>query len=323
MTNYFAGVDIGGTAIKFGLITTEGKLIEKWSIHTNTENNGATIISDIWTSLSSVLEKNKIEKESIIGIGAGLPGFINTEKGIVYEAVNIGWKNLKFKEQLEGLSGLPVYIENDANTAVLGENWQGAGNESKHVIAVTLGTGVGGGIIANGEILNGQNGMAGELGHILIEEDGELCNCGNHGCLETITSATGIVKQAEKKIKENPDSPMAALYHKERKITSKDIFLLAANGDVLANEIINHTTDILGKTFANLGIILNPEKILIGGGVSKAGQPLLEKIIAAFEAHALPRVVDACEIKLAQLGNDAGIIGAAYLVKQKVEGISF
>lgn len=323
MASYIAGVDIGGTAIKFGLISADGKLLEKWSIDTNTEDNGVTIISDIWASLSNVLEKNKIEKEHIIGIGAGIPGFIHTEDGIVYEAVNIGWKNLKFKEELESLSGLPVHIENDANTAVLGENWQGAGNEVRHVIAVTLGTGVGGGIITNGKILNGSNGMAGELGHILIEEDGIRCNCGNRGCLETIASATGIVKQAERKMEEYPDSSIAAFHQEKQKITAQDIFLLAANGDPLAMEIVDYTADVLGKTFADLGVILNPEKILIGGGVSKAGQPFLDKIIAAFEANALPRVIDGCEIKLAQLGNDAGIIGAAFLVKQNVEGISF
>ena len=323
MSNYIIGIDIGGTTVKFGLISNDGELFKKWSIPTKKENNGATIVNDIWNSLAQTIESFNINKDTIIGIGVGIPGYVDTGSGLVYEAINIGWKNINIKQQLEELTGLPVFIENDANIAVLGENWRGAGNKAKHVIAVTLGTGVGGGIIANGKILNGQNGMAGELGHILIEEDGALCNCGNRGCIETIASATGIVRQAMEEITVNPSSPLAAFFDEKKSISSEDVFELAARGDTLAEGIVERTATILGSTFANLGVILNPEKILIGGGVSEAGEPLLDKITASFRANALPRVIDACEIKLAQLGNDAGIIGAAYLVKQNVEGISF
>jgi len=323
MSNYIIGIDIGGTTVKFGLVSNDGELFKKWSIPTKTENNGAMIVNDIWNSLAQTLESFNINKDTIIGIGVGIPGYVDSGSGLVYEAINIGWKNINIKKQLEELTGLPIFIENDANIAVLGENWRGAGNEAKHVIAVTLGTGVGGGIIANGKILNGQNGMAGELGHILIEEDGALCNCGNRGCLETIASATGIVRQAMEEINVNPSSDLAAFFDEKKSISSGDVFELAAKGDTLATSIVERTATILGSTFANLGVILNPEKILIGGGVSEAGEPLLDKITSSFIANALPRVIDACEIKLAQLGNDAGIIGAAYLVKQNMEDISF
>lgn len=323
MSKYIIGIDIGGTTIKLGIISSNGELFHKWSIPTNTENQGSFIINDIWESIVIKIKSENIIKEDINGIGVGIPGYIDTDSGIVYEAINIGWKNINIKQELKKISGLPVHIENDANIAVLGENWQGAGNQAKHVIAVTLGTGVGGGIITNGEILNGRNGMAGELGHILIEEDGAHCNCGNRGCLETIASATGIVRQAIIKIKENPNSLLANIYNEDQVITSKAVFELAEQGNQEAVDIIAYTSYVLAQTFANLGVILNPEKILIGGGVSKAGQPLLDRITDTFKEIALPNVVRACEIKLAQLGNDAGIIGAAYLVKQNEEEISF
>lgn len=316
MSEYIVGIDIGGTAIKFGLVTSHGELLHKWNIPTNTENAGSHIVTDIWDSVQLMLLNQNIEIKTVIGIGVGIPGFIDTVSGVVHEAVNIGWKNINIKQQLEERTGLPVHIENDANIAVLGENWQGAGKQAKHVIAVTLGTGVGGGIISNGKILNGYNGMAGELGHILVEEKGVRCNCGNEGCLETIASATGIVRQARESLSKFPDSPLNAIYQKKKELTSKDIFEFAEKGDPLANEVIDYTTNRLAYTFANLGVILNPEKILIGGGVAKAGQPLLDRINASFREIALPRVIDACEIRLAELGNDAGVIGAAYLVKQ-------
>lgn len=322
MKNIIIGIDIGGTSIKLGLISAEGEIIHKWSIETRTINNGKHIIDDIWQTITDTLGVFHLNEADLLGIGAGIPGFIDSKSGIVYEAINIGWKDLHFKEQFEKRTDVPVIIENDANAAALGENWKGAGSQAKHLIAVTLGTGVGGGIITNGAILSGQNGMAGELGHILVEEGGALCNCGKQGCLETIASATGIVRQAVEKIADYPDSLIALQYKKAGHITAEDIFQLAAEGDALANWIIARTGDMLGGVFANLGAVLNPEKILIGGGVSKAGPAFISKIKDSFEKKALPRVAEACQIERAQLENDAGIIGAAYLVKQYVETIS-
>src|SRR5699024_7830925 len=225
------GIDIGGTSIKFGLVAETGELLYKWSIPTNHNDAGSSIINDLWHSLQNAFTTYSIKKDSIIGIGAGIPGFLNIKSGIVYEAVNIGFKGLEFKKELESISNLPVYIENDANVAALGENWRGAGNKSKHIVAVTLGTGVGGGIISNGKILNGQNGMAGELGHILVEEGGSRCNCGNYGCLETIASATGIVRQTLEKLSIDTESSLAALYEQQMNITAEDVFYHAEKGD--------------------------------------------------------------------------------------------
>ncbi|WP_249871098.1 ROK family glucokinase [Oceanobacillus saliphilus] len=318
MNELLLGIDIGGTSVKIGMIKTNGTIIEKWQIPTDTSDGGTSIVEDIWSSIRKKLVLKNVNKASIIGIGVGAPGFIDSESGFVYEAVNIGWKDFDLANALKEKSCLPVFVENDANIAVLGENWIGAGNQADNLIAITLGTGVGGGIIANGSILNGENGMAGELGHLKVEENGYACNCGNNGCLETITSATGIVRQAMEKITAFPDSVLGETFRKKKSLTSKDVFELAKNGDSISNSIIKRTADVLGQVIANMGVMINPSRVLIGGGVSSAGDQLIEEIRKAFEIHALPRVVDACEIKAAQLGNDAGIIGGAFLVLDKM-----
>lgn len=317
------GVDVGGTTIKIGIINEAGNILDKWEIPTNVTNNGASILTDIWNSLRRKIESGHLNEETISGIGLGAPGFIHEESGSVYEAVNIGWKNMEIASELKALSKLPVYVQNDANIAVLGENWQGAGEQARNLIAITLGTGVGGGIIANGTILNGENGTAGEIGHITIEEDGYLCNCGRRGCLETIASATGMVRQANNKIEINPKSRLATFCKENGSLTTKDIFELANHGDTLSTEIIDYTADVLGLVIANLATIINPSKILLGGGVSKAGEGFINSIDNAFRKYALDRVSEICELKVAQLGNDAGIIGAAYLVKQKLKNTTF
>lgn len=323
MADYIIGIDIGGTTIKIGVIYHHGGIFKKWEIPTNTSNEGKSIIDDIWRSLDQRLQEELIDRVNILGIGIGAPGFLDVESGFVFEAVNIGWKNVALADQLKKRSGLPVFLENDANVAVLGENWKGAGNQAKNVIAITLGTGVGGGIIANGTVVDGENGMAGEIGHMTIDPNGYPCNCGRRGCLETIVSATGIVRQATQVISENPTSKLAAFVKKHGWVTTKDIFQLAEAGDKLSEGIIQHTAEILGMFIANMAVTLNPSKVLIGGGVSKAGKPLLNKIVAVFDTYALPRAGEVCDIKIAQLGNDAGIIGSAFLVKQKALNATF
>lgn len=323
MTGLIIGIDIGGTAVKMGTINNNGKVLKKWEIPTNISDSGKSIIDDIWHSITVELIESNVEKDTILGLGVGAPGFIDAENGYVHEAVNIGWKDFDLANQLKEKSGLPVFVENDANVAALGENWTGAGDQAENLIAITLGTGVGGGIIVNGSILSGENGMAGEIGHITVNPSGYPCNCGRTGCLETIASATGIVRQAMDIIAVNPTSKLAECYLDNSAIYAKDIFELAKDGDSLSQEIIKKTADTLGMIIANMGVMVNPSKVLIGGGVSKAGDQLLHEIITAFEKYALPRVIDICEIKIAQLGNDAGMIGAALLVKQKLQDTKF
>ncbi|WP_188454200.1 ROK family glucokinase [Virgibacillus oceani] len=314
MEDIIVGVDIGGTTSKIGLINKRGAILHKWEVPTPKSENGISIIRDIWNSVQKKLKS--LSYNRILGVGAGAPGFIDGSTGLVYEAVNIGWKSFQLKEQFEAIADVPVFVENDANIAALGENWKGAGNQSENLIAITIGTGVGGGIIAKGNILNGVNGTAGELGHITVDPNGYHCNCGKKGCLETIASATGIVRQAMEQIKKDPSSKLAVFSKQNGTLTAKDVFVLADEGDPISQSIIEHTGDVLGFAIANLATVINPSKVLIGGGVSKAGDQLISVIETAFIKYALPRVSEVCELKVAQLGNDAGIIGAAYLVQQ-------
>lgn len=314
----FIGIDIGGTAVKIGFINKDGDILRKWEIPTNKENQGEHIVDDIWNSIRSQLNELQ-NKERVLGIGAGAPGFVNKTNGVVYQAVNIGWQDFELKRQLQERSKLPVFVENDANMVALGENWRGSGNNANDLIAITLGTGVGSGIIANGEILSGVNGTAGEIGHTIADRDGYLCNCGRMGCLDTIASATGIIHQAMDKVNENPNSELAIFYHQNSTLTAKDIFELAAKSDKTCKDIIDRIADILGLVIANAAAVINPSKIIIGGGVSNAGDALLNPVTASFKKYSLPRISNECDVRIARLGNDAGIIGAAYLVKQKIQ----
>jgi len=311
MEEIIIGIDIGGTTVKIGFLKRNGDILYKWEIPTNKENHGM-IVEEIWQSIQTHMKKQGITIEHIASIGVGVPGFVDRESGLVYKGTNIGWENYELKKQLTSLADVPVFVENDANMAALGENFKGSGNQASNLIFVTLGTGVGGGIIVNGNIMSGENGTAGEIGHITIEPDGYACNCGQQGCLETIASATGMVRQAMEKISENPTSELAQIYHQHGDITTKEIFELASVGDTFCKQIIARTTDILGAVLADLAVIINPSQIIIGGGLSKAGEPLLTPIKYSFQKHALSRVSDVCEIKVAALGNDAGIIGACH-----------
>ncbi|WP_117169227.1 ROK family glucokinase [Paraliobacillus sediminis] len=312
------GVDIGGTTIKIGVIKTDGRIVEKWEIKTNKDDNAKNIPLDIWTSIKLKLKKLDIDKKAILGIGVGAPGFVDVKTGEVSIAVNLGWKDFKLAAILKELSELPVIVDNDANIAAVGENWKGSGRLADNLIAITLGTGVGGGIIANGKVINGVNGTAGEIGHITVEPGGSPCNCGRNGCLETVASATGIVRQAKNAIQSGSTTTLNDR-SKLKELTAKDVFELATSGDKAAQEIIDRVTDVLGLAIANMATMINPSIIVIGGGVSKAGEELLKPLRSAFESYTLPRIDEACEFVIATLGNDAGIIGGAYLVKQAQE----
>ncbi|QDP40605.1 ROK family glucokinase [Radiobacillus deserti] len=316
---YLVGIDIGGTTVKMAIFEKEGTIIEKWEIPTNKDNQGISIPNDIWTSIKNKLQSNSVSVSSVLGMGVGAPGFIDSDIGNIYEAVNIGWKkNFDLGNQLHLASELPVFVDNDANLAALGENWKGAGNLAENLIAITIGTGVGGGIITNGQVVNGSNGTAGEIGHIMVEQHGAPCNCGRNGCLETVTSATGMVRQAKEGLTSQPTSVLKEMLEKNGDLTTKDLFDAAKDGDALSISIIERVSDVLGLAIANVATIVNPSKIVIGGGVSKAGDDLLIPLRKAFDAYCLPRISEACEFRIAQLGNDAGVYGAAYLVKQKL-----
>lgn len=275
MKKYGFGVDVGGTTVKMGFFETSGKLLDKWEITTNTDDNGKAVLPDIAKSIDNKLAQEGISKAEIEGIGIGVPGPVRND-GVVLNCVNLGWGIINVAEELGRLTGLPVKVGNDANVAALGEMWQGGAKGSKDVIMVTLGTGVGGGIIVDGKIVAGYNGAGGEIGHITVNNDEiEPCNCGQYGCLEQYTSATGIVRMAKRKLAKTQDETSL---RKFENITAKDIFDEAKAGDAVALLLVDEVGEILGSTLSNIACVVNPEVIVIGGGVSKAGQILIDTI---------------------------------------------
>ena len=310
MKKYGFGVDIGGTTIKMGLFETTGQLLDKWEIKTNTENGGVNILSDVAKSIDNKLAQEGISKNDVQGIGVGVPGPVKQD-AIVNRCVNLGWGIVNVAEELGALTGLQVKVGNDANVAALGEMWQGGAKGCKDVVMVTLGTGVGGGIIVEGKIVAGFNGAGGEIGHITVNPDEiEACNCGNYGCLEQYTSATGIVRMAKRKLAKSDDETTLRSFEP---LTAKDIFDEAKIGDEVAKELVDELGKILGSTLAMITCVVNPEAVVVGGGVSKAGAILIDTIQEHYKETAFYASKET-RFELATLGNDAGIYGCAALI---------
>lgn len=306
---YCFGVDIGGTTVKIGLFTTEGELLEKWEIKTRTENHGEAILPDVAESLQNKMQEKNIRKSEVDGIGIGIPAPV-MEDGVVQKTANLGWGHKEVTREMKELTGIPVAAGNDANMAALGEMWLGAGKGQKNMIMVTLGTGVGGGIIVNGKPLAGSHGAGGEIGHFCVnEEETETCGCGNTGCLEQYASATGISRLARRRL-ERDDSPSSL---RGSEISAKAVFDALKEGDAVAKEIVEEFGSYLGHALAAIAVITDPSMIVIGGGVSKAGEILLEYVEKYFHEKAFFANQDT-RFVLAQLGNDAGICGAAKLI---------
>lgn len=311
MKKYCFGVDIGGTTVKIGLFNTDGAIVDKWEIKTNKENGGSNILPDISESLSGKMQEKGIERDEIEGIGIGVPGPVD-EKGTVLTCVNLGWGIFNVANEVTKLTGIAnVKAGNDANVAALGEMWLGGGKGYSDMIMVTLGTGVGGGVIHNGKIITGTKGAAGEIGHMVVNyEEEDSCNCGKRGCLEQYASATGIVKVAKRLLAKSEEE--STIRNKEN-LTAKMIFDAAKEGDQLASECVEQLGWYLGVACANIAAVVEPDVFVIGGGVSKAGAILLDVIQRHYEKFAFHAHKDK-EFKLAELGNDAGIVGAAKLV---------
>ena len=306
---YCFGVDIGGTTVKLGLFTTEGEIVDKWEIKTRTENQGEAVLPDIAAALNEKLEEKQIPKDEVEGIGVGVPAPVDSE-GVVQNTANLGWGYKEVKREMEELSGMKAEIGNDANVAALGEMWLGAGKGRKNIIMVTLGTGVGGGIIIDGKPLVGAHGAGGEIGHLCVNyEETDHCGCGNTGCLEQYASATGITRLAN--IRLAKDDAKSVL--REQEVSAKTVFDAVKAGDEVAIEIATEFGNYLGHALANLAAACDPAVIVIGGGVSKAGEVLLDYIKGPFKEMAFFADKDT-EFALAELANDAGICGAAKLV---------
>ena len=310
MEKYGFGVDIGGTTCKIGLFEMDGTIVEKWEIKTNTENAGAAILGDVAASVLAKMEERGIARDDVRGIGLGVPGPVDGE-GVVHKCANLGWGIVNAEEELSAKTGMYVKAANDANVAALGEMWQGGGKGHKDVVVVTLGTGVGGGIIIDGKIVAGSHGAGGEIGHMHVNnEEEDVCGCGQKGCLEQYASATGIVRMAKKKIA--ADSRETILTSFEN-LTAKDIFDSAKQHDQVARELVDMLCEMLGKAMATIAVVADPEVFVIGGGVSRAGVILTEGIGRYYKENAFHACRDA-EVALATLGNDAGMYGCVRLL---------
>ena len=311
MKKYCFGIDVGGTTVKMGLFTTEGELLDKWEIPTRKEDGGAYILNDVAASVEAKLAEKNNAKEDVAGAGIGVPG-PTLDTGYVSICVNLGWKDKNPANELSELLSIPVKAGNDANVAALGEMWKGGGEGYLDVVLLTLGTGVGGGIIINGEIAPSHRGVGGELGHITVNPDEEAtCNCGNHGCLEQYASATGVVRIAKKLLAASKEeSSLRTL----ETVTAKDVFDAAKAGDHLAVEAVEVLGKYLGLVVANVALTVDPDVFVIGGGVSKAGQVLIDVITKYY--HKFAKIIgdNKAKVVLAKLGNDAGIYGAARMV---------
>lgn len=307
---YGFGIDLGGTTVKLAYFDEEGTMLHKWEIPTDTSEGGSKILPDIAKAVEGYLAENNIPRESVVGLGIGVPGPVDVH-GNVNKCVNLGWGQFNISTELNKLTGFPVQAGNDANVAAMGEFWKGGGQGCRNMVLATLGTGVGGGIVVEGKLLCGSQGAGGEIGHMTINRDETVpCNCGKYGCVEQYCSATGIVRTAKEHLAANEgDSQLRAL----SEITCKAIFDAGKAGDILANEILQKYYAKLGEFLGNLCCVLNPEIVVLGGGVTKAGQVLLDGVEPYFRKHTFHACSNA-RIVLASLGNDAGAYGAFKLV---------
>lgn len=313
---YGFGVDLGGTTVKIAYFNETGAMLDKWEIPTVTEDGGCRILPDIADSIAAYRKANAIDDGSLLGIGIGVPGPVNA-KGIVNKCVNLGWGIFNIHDVLSRLTGLRVKAGNDANVAALGEYWQGGGMGSENMVFVTLGTGVGGGIVVEGRLLHGAHGSGAEIGHMVINRhETAVCGCGKRGCVEQYCSATGIVRMAKLRLRQ--DDAFSTLREKTE-FTCKDIFDAGKAGDGVALEILDRFYAYMGEFLANVCSTVDPEVVVLGGGVSKAGNMLLDGIQPYFLKNVF-HAASGVRFSLASLGNDAGAYGAFKLALDEFGG---
>ena len=311
---YAFGVDVGGTTVKLGLFFEEGVLMEKWEIPTRTEKGGREVLPDIARSIDDCLLRRNIQKQDVLGVGIGVPGPVDDD-GNVNHCVNLNWGLFNIHQVLGNLTGLPVKAGNDANVAALGEYYDGGGKGSKSMLMVTLGTGIGGGFVWDGKILNGAHGVGGEIGHLCVDPspEAEPCSCGKRGCAEQYASARALGRAAQRALLRDPERP--SLLRQMEEVSSRTVFQCAAQGDALAQELLDRVFDVLGLTIAGGCCMVDPELVVLGGGMSKAGQTLLDGVDPRFRHHMFHACKDT-RFALATLGNDAGIYGCFHLALQ-------
>lgn len=303
---YGFGIDLGGTTVKIAYFDQNGTMLDKWEIPTVAENGGVQILPDIARSVQGYLDTKGVAREQILGLGIGVPGPVSG-KGVVNRCVNLGWGVFNIADSLSSLTGFPVKAGNDANVAALGEFWKGGGQGCENMVFVTLGTGVGGGIVVDGHLLHGSHGSGAEIGHMVLRpQEPERCSCGKHGCVEQYCSATGIVRLAKRKL---ASSEMPSSLRSLDTITAKDVFDAGKAGDALALEVLDEYYRLMGEFLGSLCSVVDPEIVVLGGGVSKAGAMLLDGVEPYFHKYVFHAASDV-KFALASLGNDAGAYGA-------------
>lgn len=313
MKEYAFGIDLGGTTAKIGLFTTTGDLLEKWEVPTDTSDQGARILPNLAAAVQDKMAQRSLRPDQIEGVGLGVPGPVQDSSVVAIVCANLGgWGDCDAGAQLSQLlGGLRVQVGNDANVAALGEIWMGAAKGCRSAVMVTLGTGVGGGVVADGKLIEGVHGAGGEIGHITVNpQETAQCGCGKHGCLEQYSSATGVVRCMNKLLEHNPDVPCTL---RGRDFAAKDVFDAARSGDKLAQQEVEDMTLTLALALGNIAAITDPEMFLVGGGVARAGDVLLEPLSRHYQANAFLSCRNT-PIRLASLGNDAGIYGAVRLI---------
>ena len=313
MKEYAFGIDLGGTTAKVGLFTTAGELLEKWEVPTDTSHSGEHILANLAAAVRGKMEEKSLSAQQVEGVGVGVPGPVLDSRIVPIVCANLGgWGNRNVAEDLSALlDGMPVLVGNDANVAALGEIWMGAARGCRNAVMVTLGTGVGGGVIVNGKVIDGVHGAGGEIGHITVNpHETAVCGCGKRGCLEQYSSATGVVRCMNKLLEEDPDTPCVL---RGTDFAAKDVFDAARSGDVLAAREVDQMTATLGMALANIAAVVDPEMFLVGGGVARAGAVLFDPLVAHYRDTAFRSCRD-IPIKAASLGNDAGIYGAVRLI---------
>lgn len=312
MKEYAFGLDLGGTTCKVGLFKTDGTLIEKWEVPTDTSNGGENILKNLAEAVHAKMNELGITADLVEGVGIGVPGPV-TPDGIVNKCVNLGWGRFSIEKDFSELLQLPVKAGNDANVAALGEYWKGAGVGYDDMVMVTLGTGIGGGIILNGKMLAGVNGAAGEIGHIIVDKkETDVCGCGRRGCIEQYASATGVVRIAKRHL-EAKDTPSTLRDIDLDKLEARHVFDAAKAGDELAEGIAKEACELLGHAMSSISCVVDPQAFVIGGGVSKAGQYLIDLVEKEYKNYAF-HAHQGAKILTAKLGNDAGMYGSVKMV---------
>ena len=313
MKEYAFGIDLGGTTAKVGLFTTAGELLEKWEVPTDTSHAGEHILANLAAAVRGKMEEKSLSAQQVEGVGVGVPGPVLDSRIVPIVCANLGgWGDRNVAEDLSALlDGLPVLVGNDANVAALGEIWMGAAKGCRNAVMVTLGTGVGGGVIVNGKVIDGVHGAGGEIGHITVDpHETAVCGCGKRGCLEQYSSATGVVRCMKKLLEEDPDTPCVL---RGTDFVAKDVFDAARSGDALAAREVDEMTDTLGMALASIAATTDPEMFMIGGGVARAGDVLFTPLREHYKTYAFKSCRET-PIVAATLGNDAGIYGSVRLI---------